>query len=526
LPPKGGFLVGIVADADSKPLPDARVQVRSIDSPVDVASAVTRESGTFSFDHLRPGTYVLSASRPGSIAMEYGATRPRGAGTPLVLKTGDSLSHLTIVLRPGGVITGTVKRPDGSGSSGGSVVLYDVRIGSSGHPTWASAGSAQIDDRSVYRIFGLAPGTYAIRAIPRERASTATGHAYAPTFYPSAMTLADAGRVTISASEEQSGVDIVMAFASTVRVEGRVIAPASSRPLQPGDLELDPLDPLGTASRGGIVHVLADRFTLDGVFPGEYRLQARLAASRPADGLSASRLVSVGTADVLNADLMLQPSGVLTGRVVVEADSGPVDVSTLRVRLRSIDSTIPSSAEPADGKVSPDGAFALAVDASGSYHLDAPLAGPPSNSAVWVKSIVVDGHDVSDAAVINFSEGQMVSGVLITVTDHLGTIRGTLTDADGRPATAYTVVAFPRDHDLWGTLGRRVHTSRPANTGEFVIRGLPAGEYSLAAAIDPEPNAWLMPSFLDALAQRSLPAVVSNGSTTVKDLRVPKSSDR
>ena len=350
--PTGGSLGGIVVDAESKPLPDARVQVRLIDSAVDVASVVTSGSGTFSFDRLRPGTYVLSASRPGSVAMEYGATRPRGAGTPLVLKAGDSLDHLTIPLRPGGVITGTVKRPDGSGSSGGSVVLYEERIGSSGHRTWAPAGSAQIDDRSVYRIFGLAPGTYAIRATPRERASTATGHAFTPTFYPTAMTLADAGHVTISASEEQSGVDIVMAFASTVRVEGRVIAPASSRPLQPGDVELDALDPLGTMSSGGIAQVLAGRFTLSGVFPGEYRLQAKLTASHPTDSLSASRVISVGTADFLNADLMLQPSGVLTGRVALEAGSGPIDVSAVRVRLRSMDSTIPPSAEPADGRVS------------------------------------------------------------------------------------------------------------------------------------------------------------------------------
>ena len=154
-----------------------------------------------------------------------------------------------------------------------------------------------------------------------------------------------------------------------------------------------------------------------------------------------------------------------------------------------MDSPIPPSAEPADGRVSTDGTFALAVDASGSYHLEAQLTGPPSNLAVWVKSIVVDGHDVSDAALINFSQGQIVSGVLITVTDHLGTIRGTLADADGHSATAYTVVAFPRNRDLWDTLGRRIRASRPANTGEFVIRGLPAGEYSLAAAIDPELNA-------------------------------------
>ena len=523
-PPAGGSLVGIVVDAESKPLPDARVQVRSIDSPADLGSAVTKDSGTFSIDHLRPGTYILSASRTGFVATEYGATRPRGAGTPLVLSTGASLDSLTIPLHLGGVITGTVRRPDGSRLNSGSVAIYEERIASNGHRTWVMAASSPIDDRSIYRAFGLAPGTYAIRAMFRETGSTTTGRAWAPTFYPNAMTLTGAGRVTIGPADEQSGVDITVADATTVRIEGHVIAPASSRPLQPRDLELDPVDPIGTASGGGIAQILGDQFTLRGVFPGDYRLQARLAVPSPADSLSASRLLSVGTADIVGADLLLRPSAVLTGRLVVEVNSTRVDISNMRVRLRSMDPTIPPSAEPADGKVSSDGTFVVAVVASGSYRVEVPLAGPTSIPAAWLKSIVVDAHDMSDAA-IDFGDGQTVSA-LITVTDQLGTIRGTLTGADGRPATEYTIIAFPRSRDLWGTLGRRIRTSRPANTGAFVIRGLPDGEYRLAAVVDPEINAWLMPTFLDALTQASVPAVVVNGSTTVKDLRVPKSPDR
>jgi hypothetical protein len=289
-------------------------------------------------------------------------------------------------------------------------------------------------------------------------------------------------------------------------------------------VELDPLDAMGTASRS-TAQLGADRFTLAGILPGEYRLQARLAGAGAADSSSASRLISVGATDVLNADLLLRPSAMLSGQVVVAADSGPIDVSAMRVRLRSMDSTIPPAAEPNDSRVAKDGTFAAAIEAGGAYRVEAQLAGPASNPSAWVKSITADGRDVTDTA-INLGEGQTLPGVLITVTDHLGTVRGVLTDADGRPGTAFTVIAFPRDRGLWDTTGRRIRAARPANTGEFVMRGLPAGEYDLAAVVDPEPNAWFTPSFLDAVAQHAVLAVVSDGATTVKDLRIPKSPAR
>jgi len=281
---------------------------------------------------------------------------------------------------------------------------------------------------------------------------------------------------------------------------------------------------MGTASWGGAAQILGDHYTLRGVFPGDYRLQARLAVLSPPEDLSASRLVSVGTADLLNADVQLRPSAALTGRLVVEANSTPIDISTTRVRLRSMDPTIPPSAEPSDGRISTDGAFAVAVAASGRYRVEALLAGPTTLPSAWIKSIVVDGHDVSDAE-IDFGDGQTVTA-LITVTNQLGTIRGTLTDADGRPATAYTLIAFPQSRDLWRTLGRRIRTCRPADTGAFVMRGLPDGEYRLAAAVDPELNAWLMPTFLDALMPAAVPVVVTDGSTAVRNLRVPTSPVR
>jgi hypothetical protein len=135
----------------------------------------------------------------------------------------------------------------------------------------------------------------------------------------------------------------------------------------------------------------------------------------------------------------------------------------------------------------------------------------------------MDGREVSDAAVA-VVEGQRASGILITLTDHLGTVSGSLTDRNGQPATKYTVVAFPRNRDLWGVVGRRILAARPANTGEFVLAGLPAGEYALPAVLNPQPNAWFVSSFLETLVPGAVSVLVSDGNTTIQDLRVAEAA--
>ena len=108
----------------------------------------------------------------------------------------------------------------------------------------------------------------------------------------------------------------------------------------------------------------------------------------------------------------------------------------------------------------------------------------------------------------------------VTLTETPTTLTGVLTDAAGRPATDYYVLVFSSDHGKWVPGSRRIRMTRPATDGSFTIKGLPPGEYLLAAPTDLESGEWNDPVLLDQLAPSSLRVVLRDGETTRRDLRI------
>src|SRR6185295_16284435 len=92
---------------------------------------------------------------------------------------------------------------------------------------------------------------------------------------------------------------------------------------------------------------------------------------------------------------------------------------------------------------------------------------------------------------IDVAAGTQVPEVVMTFTDRPSELAGALEDAAGRPATDFFVVAFPTERALWTTASRRIRTTRPGTDGAFSLKGLPAGDYFLAAITDVEPGEWL-----------------------------------
>jgi hypothetical protein len=115
-----------------------------------------------------------------------------------------------------------------------------------------SVGAAESDDRGQYRIFGLKPGEYFVKAEDSSRPigraveqdesfwlKLSYGSEYAPVYYPGVTQVSQAQVVPIKAGEE-AGADITMRRVKTVEVSGRVIGatgPAANSfvSLQPAD---------------------------------------------------------------------------------------------------------------------------------------------------------------------------------------------------------------------------------------------------------------------------------------------------
>ena len=81
-------------------------------------------------------------------------------------------------------------------------------------------------------------------------------------------------------------------------------------------------------------------------------------------------------------------------------------------------------------------------------------------------------------------------------------------------------LVFPADRAHWTPGSRRIRMTRPASDGTFTVRGLPPGEYFLAAPLDLETGEWNDPALLDQLVKSSVTVTLREGETTTQNYRM------
>jgi hypothetical protein len=182
--------------------------------------------------------------------------------------------------------------------------------------------------------------------------------------------------------------------------------------------------------------------------------------------------------DVENLTITTTAGITLSGRVVYEGQNPPrTSFQIMAIApdgapgLRALAGRALGS-----GRVSGDGTFDI-------HGLFGPQLLRPQNVPTgWtLKSVEVNGTDVTDMP-FDFRPGSNITGAVITLTDRVSEVSGSVQDARGQIASDYVLVVFPEDAKLWGAQSRHVQTTRPNQNGVFSIKGLPPGRY-LAAAV-------------------------------------------
>src|SRR5262245_52283620 len=164
---KAGSIKGRVVGDDGKPMANVPVSATPIGrsaarrpGPGQGAQTSADDDGFFEFDGLAPASYAISASAPGFITPPV-----EDENGPGVYRAGDVAS---ITLVRGGVITGKVVNASGSPLTG--VGVNAIRVGGlEGEDDeqvvfQGFSRGWRTDDRGVYRIYGLVPGSYIIQA--------------------------------------------------------------------------------------------------------------------------------------------------------------------------------------------------------------------------------------------------------------------------------------------------------------------------------------------------------------------------
>lgn len=556
-----GTITGVVrtADENGAPVRLARVTLNSVERGGAAETATTDAEGRFTFRQLPAGRYSLQASKRAWLDASFGATRPGRAGTAIAVRDGETVGNVELRLSRGAVIAGTIRDPSGEPQPGLTVrvLQFVTRDGMRAleRPLTMNVNDPLTDDEGAYRIYGLPPGEYLVvagvgvsggeslgRQVARQLSVAeidrivASGSepagptvTSAPVYFPGTTDMSAAATVTLAPGQERLGVDIPFALYPAARVSGTVTLPpalvGTSAPGRRAELRITPagfedllLQPIGDA----VTSVDPDgRFLFPAVPPGRYTVTTVLGSpgGRPGEGIGLAGFASVPivVAGDLEISLSMAPGSRIAGRLVFEGASPPKDPSAeFQVSARGLGAA--RLLRPQfNARPQADGTFAFDAIVIGrwTFSVTAPRTSPWS-----LKSFTLGGREVEDF--IEVHPGQAVPELVLTLTDRPSELSGTLQDAGGRPASDYFVIAFAADPRMWTPVSRRIQSTRPASDGAYSIKGLPLGDYYLAALTDVEPNEWLSPAFLEQIVGASVRVRINDSAKTVQNLRIAR----
>lgn len=567
---------GRVVTADPDALPVRRAIVQLSGGAGQRLMTVSDDEGRFRLADLPAGRFTLTASKPAFVTTYHGARNPnRGPGAPIVLAAGEQKLDLIIPLVRGGVLTGTVRDATGQPMVNARVTVMDMRPINgviAPRPVTGGLGTAT-DDRGQYRIYGLPAGSFIVAAgtplgmrlaarpttnaevqWARQTAGGAASSAGAAApareqermavsiYYPGTPDVDHAGRVELGAGEVREGIDITMQMVPAARIEG-IILQADGRPaanamvtvVRPGSNII--LDMLGMTSRTDN----EGRFVVPSLSPGPYTLFVRGASATgrrgsPARGagggpvrpgevamdLWATQDVDIDGTDLTDLQLTLQPGLAVGGHIVFDGDGPAPDPTRIRISIiPSVREGAPSlgvTAQTPDA----DGTFALQGVPPGAYRLN--VIFPGTNQSWVARAAMSGGQDLLDG--FDLRAGDDRADIVVTFTDKVTEVAGTIFDVDGRPTADYMVLVFPVDRTHWSYPSRRTRQSRPDSDGEFRIAGLPPGDYFLAALTDLDGVDLGDIEFLEALSEASIRLSLAEGEKKRQDVKLAGGGSR
>ncbi len=530
--PRGTAVIrGVVLAADTG-TPIRRAQVRATAPGIrENRLATTDAQGRFEFKELAGGRYTLNASKGGFVALQYGQRRPGESGTPLEISEAQIVDKLVIALPRGSVISGRIS--DEFGEPVANAVVNAMRYGYSGGTRRLLPGGGQnardtTDDHGAFRLFGLPPGEYVVSANFRGSGGEVTDPSgepsgYAPTYFPGTANVGDAQRVRIDVSQEQSSVNFGLIATKLVRVTGTVID-SKGAPVANGALMLVPADGVRGAmmmASGAARLDGAGGFRITDVAPGHYVLQTRTNMGRGGAGAGEGEFarldLPVGAQDVDGVVVVTAQGARVSGHIVTDA----AQAATLRPDQLQISAR---NARPDQMGFGGPGAVAR-VAADGTFTIGGlfdPALFRVGGAQGWsIKQVLLGGQDITDTP-LDFAPGQTVAGVQIVLTDKSTTLSGAVTDSRGQPVVDATVIVFPADDKRWTYQSRFIRAARPDQDGRYEIRGLPAhDEYLIAAVQGLEDGQAGDPEFLARIKPDTTKLALNDGETKAADVKLP-----
>jgi hypothetical protein len=372
-----------------------------------------------------------------------------GNGRPLAAS---GASPLTLELTRSAAVSGIVTNSKGEPLEGAKIIALARRFTAGALRVKAIGQSARSDDRGHYRLYGVAPGWYAVAAVP-------AGEPGAAVFRPAQSDFFD-----LAAGDERTNINFIASTSEIASVSGNIInLPQEQTPPVAG-VALASIDGFATTI-AGTLSASGGAFAIQDVPPGEYRLLAWTPSDgREVDGPPAPRWARAASLPITvsagetRTDVTLQPLVDVTGHLNFQDGCG----GDGKIAFHSVDgwqdvwpatTTVTGNHFRADGL--PPGRYQIAVSGFGEF---CRLGAVQRDGRTVMKDIItIDAKTEAN----------------LTFTASTGEISGSvMSDAE---QTAALVVLSSADGEA------SIQTARPDSQGRYIFGKVAAGDYLVAA---------------------------------------------
>ena len=418
----------------------------------------TRENGQFVFGSVSPGDYLLKVTRRGFMPLQYGQRRWDAAGTAIHVIGDEVITLTTPMLRYSGIV-GVVRDANEVGIPDQDVAAYT----SAQPPMFVARGKT--DDRGVFRIGGLVPGTYFVRST----GNLDEDRSYLPTFSRQTVRAEDARAVTVYPDEDTPDADIRP-------VEGRLFTLSGYVSLPPRRPDESFTVTVTLASDLGRLTTTGAAFRFPALAPGHYEILAEAREDPPGTRVLAAYTDVLVERDINN--LALNASDLRQTRFAIDG-AGSGMTSTALVRRRDYAGAGPVqmySVNAAGGVALAPGRWEVEIIPPRGYYVSA-FGGPQSPGAR------PDGWNEINVG--------FFSSIRVAISGGPAAVHGVVRQS-GKGAAGVPVFL-----EGWDPITRNrkidLRETRTDATGNYRFDSLAPGEYRVLATFDyaaPSPQAF------------------------------------
>jgi protocatechuate 3,4-dioxygenase beta subunit len=452
-----------------------------------VGKTTTDEDGNYKLTGVPAGNLTIMPLAKACVVASGSSYKEPGQSFNVT--EGETITKIDFALVRGGVVTGRITDAEGHPLIGErvSIVTKDSAQRPESQMYMLGGTKNQTDDRGIYRVYGLGPGSYKV-SVGQASASgggAATimgmgGSQYLKTYYPGVEDETKATIIEIKEGTEVKNVDIsVNKPGSGFAVSGRVIDAESGAPVANVYIGHSALDQSGQQVGGmnftGNQSDTNGKFRLEGLRPGRYSAYT-IAAGQDQSNYSEPVTFEVADGDVTGIEIKVRRGATINGVAVVENNSDPAVAALLQTvslyaYVEKKDAAAPSYSQ---SSIAADGSFHMSGLAPGRARLGMQGFPAPPKGLTLLRT-EIDGLDQKEG--IELAQGGQINGVRLLFAYGTGSVRGDVKLEGGELPQGMSLQVVVRSVD--GDAHRFRRQAEVDARLHFLVENIPPGNYEL-----------------------------------------------